>query len=308
MARTVHDVDRPLIFDARPSSAKRPYFQSLLARPDLFRRGAKPFVSTLSGKFFKLLLKDPEKADPNLTPVQITQLLALGDDSTPLAILDVTVPQPKRPRMEAPILDDLGDAAFVIGDVEPIMDAVVTDPLPATPLALEDGGGLATPPAPEVGGTVTPIGADPFADNNDNTSDVDPLPDDDRSIRIDHPSDVSVGGRSPTHVAGGARGDEFVGEDAPPVPAYPTHIMGQAVTFETHIERGTTGLRLRCDNPRHLWCNKYRSTRIDTAVCGHRAAAGYVGVWLSKRHEKSQGDHASYRPSRAEIRTWLDAH
>lgn len=94
-------------------------------------------------------------------------------------------------------------------------------------------------------------------------------------------------------------------------PPAPNEILGTAVAFI----RGRADdswhykdrLSVKCPNAAHGRCNKSRSLALDVEVFGPRAAEAYLGAWLQKA-DMPEGAHARYKPTRAEMRAYLEQH
>lgn len=108
---------------------------------------------------------------------------------------------------------------------------------------------------------------------------------------------------------------DALAEDAPgegvAADAVPDQILGQAVVVVQgrHDARWSYSDRLtiRCRNPDHGRCTKSRSLALDRDVFGPRAAEGYLGAWLL-RSDLPAAEHSKHKPSRADIRAYLDTH
>jgi len=93
--------------------------------------------------------------------------------------------------------------------------------------------------------------------------------------------------------------------DGGPDIVYPRRILGQRVTLE--IKHNSNGeivaqdIRLKCSNPEHQNCDKYRSLALVAGLFGPRAAEFYLMAWLLAAHMPS-AEHKAVRPSRAEVR------
>ena len=82
--------------DARNPLAKRAYYQCLIAGDQLFQKGDK---SNRSQAFYKLLLRDPAKAEAKLKAQECEKLVSAAERSVKLDALEAA---PKRPRLELP--------------------------------------------------------------------------------------------------------------------------------------------------------------------------------------------------------------
>ena len=87
-------------YDARNPLAKRAYYQCLIAGDQLFQKGAKPYKSNRSQAFYKLLLRDPAKAEAKLKAQECEKLVSAAERSVKLDALEAA---PKRPRLELPL-------------------------------------------------------------------------------------------------------------------------------------------------------------------------------------------------------------
>ena len=137
---------------------------------------------------------------------------------------------------------------------------------------------------------------------------------------LDDPPDeehvvVSVGGRRPAG-SSSSTGVAVPGTPLPSVPgelpsaAYeqavlPDDILGQPVKL---CKRGRHhGFQVKCLNPMHVGCDKYRSTVMDMQL-GPRGTEAFLGVWLSHAFEVSKEDHAGTKPTRVEMEAYLRDH
>lgn len=134
--KQLHSKRSGLYYDTRNVSKRTPYLQCLLARDQLFAKGAPNFTSVESNAFFKLLLRSPSDVRSKMTALQCkSKLLQLGD-SLPLAAEapkrlplrdvdgdsgddDVTATRPKKCVRVAAPLADIG-APEVSGDDIPL--------------------------------------------------------------------------------------------------------------------------------------------------------------------------------------------
>ena len=91
-----HSIGCRKAYDARNPHAKRAYFQCLIAGDQLFQKGDK---SNRSQAFYKLLLRDPAKAEAKLKAQECEKLVSAAERSVKLDALEAA---PKRPRLELP--------------------------------------------------------------------------------------------------------------------------------------------------------------------------------------------------------------
>ena len=92
-----HSIGCRKAYDARNPHAKRAYFQRLIAGDQLFQKGDK---SNRSQAFYKLLLRDPAKAEAKLKAQECEKLVSAAERSVKLDALEAA---PKRPRLELPL-------------------------------------------------------------------------------------------------------------------------------------------------------------------------------------------------------------
>ena len=95
-----HSMECRKAYDARNPLAKRAYYQRLIAGDQLFQKGAKPYKSNRSQAFYKLLLRDPAKAEAKLKAQECEKLVSAAERSVKLDALEAA---PKRPRLELPL-------------------------------------------------------------------------------------------------------------------------------------------------------------------------------------------------------------
>ena len=91
--------------------------------------------------------------------------------------------------------------------------------------------------------------------------------------------------------------NEFGGEDGRAEdPTMPAFLLGQRVSVESKLD-GRIGLRVRCLNPAHGECKKYRSLRMQTDKYGPKAAVYYLTAWLEASHADLPQPHNKWKPS-----------
>ena len=66
-------------------------------------------------------------------------------------------------------------------------------------------------------------------------------------------------------------------------------------------------LRVRCLNPEHKKCSKYRSTELQRNEWGDRAAEYYLGAWLMESH-RPEAEHRRLKPTADMVRAYAAAH
>jgi hypothetical protein len=98
---------------------------------------------------------------------------------------------------------------------------------------------------------------------------------------------------------GGVDGDEL------PERVTPVSILGCRVWTETHVRGGYQGLRTLCST--HDACKCFRSFNVDVESFGPDAAALFLEVWISKAAELDRAAHRKYKPTRADIRQYLQS-
>ena len=131
--------------DARNPLAKRAYYQCLIAGDQLFQKGDK---SNRSQAFYKLLLRDPAKAEAKLKAQECEKLVSAAERSVKLDALEAA---PKRPRLELPPVPREGvedeEEVFVGGREE--VPAPLAPPSPAVaPLAPPSPAGSSSSSSP----------------------------------------------------------------------------------------------------------------------------------------------------------------
>ena len=82
----------------------------------------------------------------------------------------------------------------------------------------------------------------------------------------------------------------------------PTHILGRRVT----VERKGHNVTLRVTCVRHAKCKIGRSVNVWRDDLGPRAAAFFIGCWLSAAADHD-GDHSQWKPNLAEVRAYRDS-
>jgi hypothetical protein len=95
--------------------------------------------------------------------------------------------------------------------------------------------------------------------------------------------------------------------DGEAFPGIPEEILGQPVRVETHRDRGDKGIRVFCNNPDHPGCNKYKSMRLDVQVFGPMAAVHFMSTWLSRAFDMPMEMHRAWKPSKKDIRQYLES-
>ena len=94
-----HSMECRKAYDARNPLAKRAYYQCLIAGDQLFQKGAKPYKPSRSQALYKLLLRDPAKAEAKLKAQECEKLVSAAERSVKLDALEAA---PRRPRLELP--------------------------------------------------------------------------------------------------------------------------------------------------------------------------------------------------------------
>jgi len=110
-------------------------------------------------------------------------------------------------------------------------------------------------------------------------------------------------------------GDEpLVAVEGPPaaeVARWPREIQGQPVRVVAGRHFGGYSyhdrLQVRCSNAAHHNCTKSRSTQLDLAVHGPRAAEFYLGAWLLQAHLPVEV-HRKLMPRVADVREYAASH
>ena len=88
----------------------------------------------------------------------------------------------------------------------------------------------------------------------------------------------------------------------------PTAIFGQRVRYEPSVpKRYKARLRVSCDNPGHLHCERSRSLSLCVAEFGIRAAEAYLGAWLKASFNMTPADHCEYQPTCQDMAQYLSA-
>lgn len=114
---------------------------------------------------------------------------------------------------------------------------------------------------------------------------------DDKSNDSSSPSDISP--------PGSIAGDDTPDEDAFRIPA---SVDGQRAYVETHVgQPKSKGVRIHCNNPSHVGCNKFRRLHIDRAEFGHDCVVAYLGAWLQRSGELDLRGHQQLKPSRIQM-------
>ena len=85
----------------------------------------------------------------------------------------------------------------------------------------------------------------------------------------------------------------------------PRSILGVKVHVDTHYQKGTKGLRVMC--PHKEGCNCYRSLHLWYRDFGASSAAKYLECWLSHARTMKVEVHRSWRPSKRDVRMYLDS-
>ena len=148
LRKVVHTPDGPLEFDARHPQSKRTYMQCVIAREALFVAGAKPFPSTLSQAFYRLLLKSPREADPTKSALECLKQIAKDEgNAMALRILEVgvtsTTDRRLHPDMHAHgVHRDDGDASVAGGDENASVDGDAGSPNGNSDSVAGDGGAI----------------------------------------------------------------------------------------------------------------------------------------------------------------------
>lgn len=104
--------------------------------------------------------------------------------------------------------------------------------------------------------------------------------------------------------------DSIVGdEEADTVPAkLPNSICGQHIHREHHVKRvGDEGIRIRCNNPAHPRCKKFRALRLDKPKAGHVGAVGFLGAWLAQSQKMPAAEHQKFKPSKSQVLEYLSS-
>jgi len=138
-----HTPASTLMADVRKAAARRPYFQCLLARADLYKAGVEGLPSTRSNGFYAVLLRT-KKVPPKLPAKEYARMLAKMTDGKALEALDRSAPPaPSRRPRAAEVRDGDSD---IVGDAEPIGDPKDVQPEPE---AIVSEGEEDPPPEPE---------------------------------------------------------------------------------------------------------------------------------------------------------------
>ena len=267
--RVQHSPDSEKVFDYSKPMASRWYLQCLLAIDVLFQKKAKPFTSGRSKSFYRLLLHSPAMADPTMPASEAKRLLAtITGDDRVLAELD-GIPLAKRKRVTVQPPPTDDDDEWG-HDFQPT--------------AAEQPGSSTDPPGHNVAETDGPLSTP--ADSSFSSS-------------------SSTSGSSSSDTASEPDA-EWGGDTDEPLP-HPDKILGQKVYVE-HRQGGGLGLSVRCNNPGHGRCRKYRSAKLDVATFGEMAPVYYLATWLAASHDDHPNGHGQWRPSRAQVRVYLAGH
>lgn len=87
---------------------------------------------------------------------------------------------------------------------------------------------------------------------------------------------------------------------------WPVEIEGCPVTVIVDRKRMLSSDRLRVKCPVHVNCGKTRATDLDVNVWGSEASSFYLGTWVELATTMEEKRHSAYRPTRADIRQYLD--
>jgi hypothetical protein len=198
--------------------------------------------------------------------------------------------------------DDQGDADEFSG-----ADPPAPPPLPPPP-----------PPLPVVDARLPPVEA--------NVEDLPPLAhvDSDQGehfegVEVGEPAVMPVG--ESQEVAPGIPpelpGDEFGGGEVHPHEGFeravegcyiPEKILGVKPKMEHHYLRHRAGLRVRCTNPAHVDCQRYRALKTWVDVLGPDACAQYLACWLGASLEMTAADHQGFKPTLAQVQNFMREH
>ena len=94
-------------------------------------------------------------------------------------------------------------------------------------------------------------------------------------------------------------------------PEYPPFIEGQAEKYipgrrsATHNYEARIEVRCPCDD--HVGCARSRSLMLLRPSLGVRAAEVVLAVWVQAGHSLVAEKHRTYRPSVADMQSWLDS-
>ena len=265
-----HSRDAPKLYDDRKIVSGRFYIQALLLREKIWERGVATFSSGQIQAYYKVVLVvDPDKIpEGRLSAKTCTRLLeGLPECEFPDLVVVPHAAAPRRPA-RAPHVDDTID-----GGSDQDMVAI------APPLGVHANESIDGDEAEVI----------------DGDEDIREDADCDEEIKEDADEDEVID--MPAAEIEGDTDEEVVDE-------YPDSVEGVQLCKE--VRRGNLeGFRVEC--PWHIGCGRLsRGVRVDTEIHGKLAPVGYLGAWVAHGLKLGAKKHKSWRPSRDDVRGWLE--
>jgi hypothetical protein len=91
-------------------------------------------------------------------------------------------------------------------------------------------------------------------------------------------------------------------DDVDGVYRIPAFVAGQRAYVEQHAAQPRSkGVKIWCNNPSHVGCNKFRRLHIDRTEFGRDCVTAYLGAWLRASDTFNQRGHQKFKPTRAQM-------